>query len=152
MCIYIFIYIGGTFLFTYHPKLKSLSKIIKVNLYLLYMNVEVKKTLTPRPMISFRTFRRISSYIVRAKSYPVKRIVGTYKYGKKRCEVCDVISETDTFSSTVTCENFKINHEFNCNEKCLVYLATYKICINSTLLFFYYYYFFIYIYDDLHEH
>ena len=42
--------------------------------------------------------------------------------------MCDVISETDTFSSTVTGESFKINHKFNCNDKCLVYLATCKIC------------------------
>lgn len=38
---------------------------------------------------------------------------------KKPCEVGDVISETDSF---------KINHKFNYNDKCLVYLATSKIC------------------------
>ena len=38
-----------------------------------------------------------------------------------------MISETDTFSSTVTSESFKINHKFNCNDKCLVYLTTCKI-------------------------
>ena len=83
---------------------------------------------TPSPVISFRSSRKISSYIVRAKLYPLERTVGSYKCGKKRCEVCDVISETDTFSSTVTGESFKINHRFNCNDKCLVYLATCKIC------------------------
>ena len=50
--------------------------------------------------------------------------IGSYKRQKKRCEVCDVISETDTFSSTVTAESFKINHKFNCNDKCLLCLAT----------------------------
>ena len=119
---------GVPFVVTYHPKLKNLSKIIKDNLYLLYMNDEVKKTFTPSPMISFRSSRKISSYIVRAKLYPLERTVGSSKCGKKRCEVCDVISETDTFSSTVTGESFKINHKFNCNDKCLVYLATCKIC------------------------
>ena len=39
-----------------------------------------------------------------------------------------MISETDTLPSTVTGENFKINHKFNCNEKCFVYLAAYKVC------------------------
>ena len=107
---------------------KNLSKSIKDNLYLLYMNDEVKKTFTPCPMISFRSSRKISSYIVRAKLYPLERTVGSSKCAKKRCEVCDVISETDTFSSTVTGDSFKINHKFNCNYKCLVYLATCKIC------------------------
>ena len=112
------------FAVTYHPKLKNLSKIIKDNLYLLYMNDEVKKTFTPSPMIPFRSSGKISSYIVRAKLYPLERTVGSSKCGKKRCEVCDGISETDTFSSTITGESFKINHKFNCNDKCLVYLAT----------------------------
>ena len=116
------------FVITYHTKLKNLSKIIKDNLYLLYMNDEVKKTFTPSPMISFCSSRKISSYIVRAKLYPLRRTVGSSKCGKKRCEVCDVISETDTFSSTATIESFKINHKFNCNDKCLVHLATCKIC------------------------
>ena len=119
---------GAPFVVTYHPKLKSMSKIIKGNLYLLYMNDEVKKTFTPSPMISFQSSCKISSCIVRAKLYPLERTVGSYKCGKKHCEMCNVISETDTFSSTVTGECFKINHKFNCNNKRLVYLATCKIC------------------------
>ena len=35
----------------FHLKLKSLSEIIKNNLYLLYMNDEVKKIFTPSLMI-----------------------------------------------------------------------------------------------------
>ena len=125
---------GVPFVVTYHPKLKNLSKIIKDNLYLLYVNDEVKKTFTPSPMISFRCSRKISSYIVRAELYPLERTVGSCKCGKKRCELCDMISESDTFSSTVTGGSFKINHQFNCNDKCLVHLATCKICNNSTLV------------------
>ena len=62
---------------TYHLKLKSLSKMIKDNFYLLYMNDEVKKTFTPSPMISFCSSRKISSYIVRAKLHPLERTVGS---------------------------------------------------------------------------
>ena len=50
--------------------------------------------------------------------YPLERTVGSSKCGKKRCEVCDV------FLRLI----HKINHKFNCNDKCLVYLATSKIC------------------------
>ena len=98
---------GIPFVVTYHPKLKNLSKIIKDNLYLLYINDEIKKTFTPSPMISFCSSRNISNYIVRARLYPLEMTVGSSKCGKKRCELCDVISETDTFSSTVTGESFK---------------------------------------------
>ena len=55
---------GIPFVVTYHPKLKNLSKIIKDNLYLLYMNDEVNKTFTPSPMISFCSSRKVNSYIV----------------------------------------------------------------------------------------
>ena len=78
--------------------------------------------------ISFRNSRKINSYIVRAKLYPLERTVGSHKCSKKRHEKCDGISETGTFSSTVTGESFKINHKCNCNDKCLAYLAKCKIC------------------------
>ena len=38
---------------TYHPLLKSLSKIISKNLYLLHMDYEVNRVFTPGPMVSF---------------------------------------------------------------------------------------------------
>ena len=48
-----------------YPKLKVLSKIIMDCLYFSYMNSEVlKKTFILSPMISFRSFRKIKSYIV----------------------------------------------------------------------------------------
>ena len=60
--------------------------------------------------------------------YPLERKVGSYKCGNKRCEVCQFITETDTFTSTVTGETFKINHRFDCNSKSLVYLLTCNQC------------------------
>ena len=99
------------------------------------MNDESKKTFTPSSMIPFCSSRKINSYIVRAKQYPIESIVGSYKCGKKRCKVCDVTSETDTFSSTVTGEytgrttdsfrsgqnNYKSKtRNFDTNEECAV--------------------------------
>ena len=39
------------------------------------MNEEVKKAFTPKRMISHRSSRKISSYLVRAKLYPINRTV-----------------------------------------------------------------------------
>ena len=39
-----------------------------------------------------------------------------------------MITKTDTFSSTVTGETFKINHCFDCNDKRLVYLMNCNKC------------------------
>ena len=48
------------------------------------MNQETKKVFSPRPMVSFRSSRKISSYLVRAKLYPLDRVVGLTKSGKKK--------------------------------------------------------------------
>ena len=94
------------FIVTYHPLLKQLEGILRSNKYLLNMNAEEKQTFTPVPMVSYRSARKLSSYLVRAKLYPIDRIVGSKGCGKKRCEVCVNVCETDTFSSTVIGETF----------------------------------------------
>ena len=43
------------------------------------MNEEVKKPLTSGPVILFRGARKLSSYLVRAKLYPLERSVGSFK-------------------------------------------------------------------------
>ena len=52
------------------------------------MDKEVKRVFTPKPMISFGSARKLSSYLVRAKLNPTERTVGSYDCGGKRCEVC----------------------------------------------------------------
>ena len=79
-------------------------------------------------MISFRSVRKMSSYLVRAKLYPRERTKGSFKCGSKRCEVCLNVNETSTFTSTATGETYIINHKFNCSYKCFVYLLTYHCC------------------------
>ena len=64
---------------------------------------------------------------MRAKLYPLERKIGYYKCGNRISLVCENIKETDTFSSTVTRESFKINHNVGCNDKCLIYLLTSKV-------------------------
>ena len=92
------------------------------------MDNEVKKVFTPKPMISFRSARKMASYFVRAKLYPEEWTKGSFKCGSKRCEVCLNVNETSTFTSTVLGETYIINHKFNCNDKCLVYLLTCNCC------------------------
>ena len=109
---------GVPLVITYHPLLKSVGNIIRNHLYILYMDKESKKVFSPAPMVSFKSARNLSSYLVRAKLYPLNRSVGSFKCKKPRCEVCINVIETDTFTSAVTGETFKINHRFDCDEKC----------------------------------
>ena len=108
--------------------LNILSKIIRDNMYLLNMNEDVRKTFSPRPMVSFPIARKLSSYFVRAWLYPFQRKVGSSKFCKRRCEVCNNVTDTSIFSSTVTGDTFKINHSLNCDDKCLISLKTCKQC------------------------
>ena len=116
------------FVMTHHPKFKLMNRAIFKHLDLLYMDNEVKRVFTPKPMISFQNARKISSYLVRAKLYPTKRSVGSYKCGGRRYDVCINVNETSTFTSTATGETYIINHRFNFNERCLVYLLTCNKC------------------------
>ena len=43
-----------------------------------------------------------SKYIVRAEIYPIERSVGSFKCGKKRCEVCENVNKTENFIYSVT--------------------------------------------------
>ena len=80
-------------------------------------------------MVLFRGARKLGSYLVRAKFYPLERSVGSFKCNGKRCQVCLNVTETKTFSSTVTKKKYKINHKSNCNDKCQIYLITRNKCI-----------------------
>ena len=123
---------GIPFFVTYHPTVKNIGNIIKKNLYLLYMNEEAEKVFTPGP--SFPSARKLSSYLVRAKLYLIDRTVGSFKCSEKRCQTCLNVNETDTFTSASTGETFKINRQFKCNRKCLVYLLTCKVCFDQYLV------------------
>ena len=82
------------------------------------MNDEVKKVVSPKSMISFRSARKLSRYLVRAKLYPIERTVGSFKCTKRRCEVCENVNITNSFTSSATQNTYKINHKLNCDDKC----------------------------------
>ena len=61
------------------------------------MNAEVKQKFTPVPVFSYRSARKLSSYLVRAKLYPIDRILGSKGCDKKQCKVCVNVCETYFF-------------------------------------------------------
>ena len=79
-------------------------------------------------MVTFCSSRKLSSYLVRAKLYPLEGVTGSCKCHGKRCAVCLNVNKTSTFTNSVTHETYKINHKFDCNSKCLVYLLICKQC------------------------
>ena len=119
---------GVPLVLTYHPRFHNLSAIIWKHFVFLFPEEEVKRVFMPAPFISFRSGYSLRNHLVRSKVYPLIREKGTYCCGKSRCETCCNIKQTDTFESFVTKEVFKINHSFNCDSKCLIYLLSCKVC------------------------
>ena len=95
------------------------------------MNKDVKSVFTPAPMISFRCARKLSSYLARAKLYPLERTVGSVQCKGKRFQTCHNVKEVETFANTTMGKTFKINHKLNCNDKCLVYLLICNVCLKQ---------------------
>ena len=83
---------------------------------MLYLNEEVKNLFLPGPLVSFRSASKLCSYLVRTKLYPLHRKVGSKKCAKNHFEVCDYVTDTDTFTGIVTGESFKINHQLSCDD------------------------------------
>ena len=83
------------------------------------------------PMLLFRSSRKLSSYLVRAKLYPLERVTGSCKCYGKHCAVYLNVSETSTFTSSVIHETYKTNHKFDCNSTCFIYLLTCKQCLEQ---------------------
>ena len=65
---------------------------------------------------------------MRSKFYPNKRKVECQGCGSSKCQACKSISITEEFTSFTTKKNYKINHSFDCNNKCLMYLLSCKSC------------------------
>ena len=91
---------GILLVITYHTLLKDFGKVINKHLHLLHINDGVKKAFTAGPMMSFQGERKISSYLVRAKLFPLERSAGSFKCNGKRCQVCTNVTESNTFSSS----------------------------------------------------
>ena len=88
-----------------------------MNLQYLYADQEIKKVFTPVPFVSFRSAINLKRFLVRSKFFLLKR-----KPGSGKC------NGTNTFISFQAKKQYKINHNLNCNDKCLVYLLLRKIC------------------------
>ena len=90
---------GIPLVITYHPLLKDFASVVR-------KNKEVKEIFTTGPMVSFRGAKKLVSYLIRAKLYPLERSVGLFECNGKQCQVCLNITETKTFSSTVTKKDY----------------------------------------------
>ena len=94
--------------------MKSFQSLVNNHLNILYLDENSKEIFMPGPMVTFRSSRKLNSYLVRAKLYPLERVTGSLKcHGNVM--VCLTVNKTSTFTNSVTHETYKINHNFDCN-------------------------------------
>ena len=94
----------------------------------LYSDGEVQNFSSPPSIVSYRGARKIKDDIVRSTLYPVERKVGCRGCGSSRCQDCKSISIIEEFISVTTKKTYKLNHSFDCTDKCLTYLLSCKSC------------------------
>ena len=92
---------------------------------------EHQKVFPKFPIVGFRNGKSLKDLLVRASLPILNQTLGSEPCGKRNCQVCQFIINTDTFSPIATDETFKINKgPLNCNSKKVVYLSECKKCKN----------------------
>ena len=61
------------------------------------------------PIAGFRNGKSLKDYLVRASLPILNNTLGREPCGKRNCQVCQFIANTDNFSPITTDETFKIN-------------------------------------------
>ena len=116
---------GVPLVLTCHLRLKNVNDVIKKYLVFLYAKEQVENVFTTPPFVSFRAGFSLRKHLVRAKVYPFLRECGSSGCNKSRCLN---VNNIDVFQSFVAKETYKINHKFDCDSKCIIYLFSCKTC------------------------
>jgi hypothetical protein len=120
---------------TYHPKLPSISNIIKKHWRTLTRDQKAKEMFPLPPMIAFKQPPNLKSKICQArlptsKHRQHRQLTGT-KPCNKPCGVCPYILKSSEFISTHTKEKFKMTGKFTCSTKGVIYLTTCSKCLHQ---------------------
>ena len=114
-----------TFNTTYHPSFSNIFKILRELQVILQSDNEHRKTFSAVPIVGFSNGKSLKRHLVRATLSKTNNKVGSFNCGggaRRRCQVCQHIKVTDSFTSNVNGEEFKIHKgTLDCNSKMVVY-------------------------------
>ena len=84
------------------------------------------------PLIAFRRSKNLKDILVRARlnsegSGGIDK-KGCSRCGKSRCQVCNVMSNSEHFHSNIDSREYRINYSFNCDSSNVVYLLECTVC------------------------
>ena len=107
-----------TFNITYYSAFQNTKTILEELQILLASDKEHQKVFPNVPIVGFRNGKSLKDRLVRASPPILNQTLGSESYGKRNCQLCQFIVNTDTFSPITTGETFKINKDpLNCNSK-----------------------------------
>ena len=116
---------------TYYPGFQNTKTILEELQILLAPDKEHQKVFPNVPIVGFCNGKSLKDHLVRASLPILNQTLGSESCGKRNCQVCQFIVNTDTFSPITTDETFKINKgPLNCNSKKVIYLSECKKCKN----------------------
>ena len=72
------------------------------------MNKKIKRVFPPAPLNSFRSAKKLSSQLDRAKFYPLKKIVSSFQCSGK-CVKLVIMQKKQLFTSTITGKFFEMS-------------------------------------------
>jgi ribosomal protein L31 len=117
---------------TYHPKLPSISNIIRKHWRTMTKDPKAKEMFPQPPMIAFKQPPNIKRKLCQAKlptqkMHQKRQLTGT-KPCNKPCSICPYVLQSKEFISTHTKENFNMTGTFTFSTKGIVYLTICSKC------------------------
>ena len=98
-----------TFNITYYPVFQNVRNILQELHILLILDQEHKKVFQNIPVARFRKSKGLKDNLVRAKIPNVEITGMPESCGKGNCQVCDLICDTDIFTTKACGETFKLS-------------------------------------------
>ena len=93
---------------------------------------EHRKVFPEPPLIAFRRCKNLKDILVRARlsneGNGGNDKKGCSRCGKSRCQVCNVMSNSEHFHSNIESRKYRINNSFNCDLSNVVYLLECTVC------------------------
>ena len=95
---------------------------------------EHRKVFPEPPLIAFRRCKNLKDILVRARLNSEGNggggtdKKGCSRCGKSRCQVCNVMSNSEHFHSNIDSREYRINYSFNCDSSNVVYLLECTVC------------------------
>ena len=115
---------------TYHPYLPMLKWTIRHYHHILQDSEQLREAIKSLPIKAFRRPRNLRDLLVHAVISPKKAVdsFGNFGCNARRCKTFPVLVTTNTFSSSVTREHFKLKLRASCQTSNIIYLIQCRRC------------------------